>query len=103
MPALDGHEPGLVAHGYRPDVVIDADIDREAGTAVVVVTLEPIDDDPRPLVLSVSTAAGVTRRGTVNAYGMVRIENLPITGDSPNDLRFEWSARPAGKGEAAGG
>lgn len=95
-PTLDRHEPGLVAYGYQPDIEIDADVDPEAATAVVTVVVEPIDDRAQPLVLSVRTAAGVTRTAPVNAYGMVVIDNLPITARSPNDLRFEWSSGRAG-------
>ncbi|MFB9183523.1 hypothetical protein ACFFX1_35795 [Dactylosporangium sucinum] len=90
-PTLDRNEPGLAAYGYEPDVEIDADIDVDARTAVITVVVEPIGDVRSPLTLAVRNAAGVVRRGTVNAYGVVVIGKVPISEHSPNDLSFEWA------------
>jgi hypothetical protein len=84
---VDGHEPGLVAY-----IEIDADIDTETGTAKITVVVEAVENRGAPLELSVRNAAGVTRTGVVNSYGVVVIEDMPITEHSPNDLRFEWSS-----------
>jgi hypothetical protein len=88
---LDRHEPGLVAYGYEPDVEIDADIDADAATATITVVVQPVHAIAATLVLTITSAAGAVRRGTVNAYGIVVVDDVPISEASPNDLRFEWS------------
>jgi hypothetical protein len=88
---LDRHEPGLTAYGYDPDVEIDADVDADTATATITVVVRPVDDTAAPLVLTVTNPAGVIRRGTVNTYGLVVVDDVPISEASPNDLTFEWS------------
>ena len=88
---LDRHEPGLTAYGYEPDVEIDADVDADTATATITVVVRPVDAPAAPLVLTVTNPAGVIRRGTVNTYGLVVVDDVPISEASPNDLTFEWS------------
>ena len=90
-PTLDRHEPGLAAYGYEPDIEIDADIDADTATATITVVVQPVSDTAMPLVLTVTNTAGVVRRGTVNAYGVVMVDDVPISEASPNDLKLEWS------------
>ncbi|MET7312768.1 hypothetical protein ABZS68_38600 [Streptomyces sp. NPDC005571] len=89
MPPLDFDVPALTAAGYAPGIEINASIDGAVRTAEIVVMLTPVSTNPSPMTVTITSSDGTRRSADVNSFGLAEVKGVPITEDSPADLKIQ--------------